>query len=113
MIERANVPKDENNSAIPISPQDAQSFILPPDQFASLNRGDDLEFILTHLENLDEHQISTDPLTLELEKFFILGMLAVEKRLPILQNATFPIHRRNRQMVRQSILNQSLLVYQI
>ncbi len=82
----------------------AQSFILSLDQFPALNRNDDdLQFILDELEKLTKSDVERNLAqtnAAELERMFILGMLAVEKRLPILQNATFPIHRKNRRMVR-------------
>ena len=73
---------------------------MSPENPLSISAIDDPEFLQTRLEDL---RASQSPITLhfpELEKLFVRCMGAIEKRLPILSDTPFPIHRKNRQLAR-------------
>ena len=64
------------------------------------NLPEEPELLQTRLDELRASRLPVEERLPELERIFFRTKTAVEKRLPVLAASSFPIHRKNRQLVR-------------
>ena len=79
--------QDETHASLPAAPFDHGT---PPDA----------EQLTVQLDELRAKSLPLKERAPELDRLYVLGMASIEQQLPILIDSPFPIHRKNRQLVR-------------